>query len=528
MRPKNFRACKAHLGIAVLAAFMLALTALAAAQKPGMRPEFSLVQLNDIYRIDTVENGNAGGMSRVATLLQRTKGPVFILHAGDFIAPSLESKYFAGQQMIAAMNFLHRLAPMYVTPGNHEFDEKPPQMFMQALRASQFTWLAANLKLSTPEPELNNKIAGHTLVTMGKTKVGIFGLTIHGAQNGKDRDYAAVDSNYLALAERELQALEAAGAEVIIGLTHLSIEEDRQIAKLRRQHPKFMWIAGGHEHYAQQEEMSTESALITKGDSNARTIWRVQFGRENGQVALAAEKLKVDAAIPLDKLYQKEVAEHYRAELEKKLPFLNDKIGASETVLHATEEAVRTGESAWGNYLTDLMRNAFGNMRADVAILNGGAIRIDDNFSGEIRFEHLWRTFGFATRVAYVWLKGKDLKQDILEHAVAAEPGNGRFLQVSGLKFEYDRRQKVGERVRNVKVACGSGWNCVDDNQIYIVAVPDYLYEGGDGYAFKTKAVMSIPPGPELRLLTFEAISDAYAKGKAIAPVVEGRIVEIK
>lgn len=210
------------------------------------------------------------------------------------------------------------------------------------------------------------------------------------------------------------------------------------------------------------------------------------------------------------------------------MPFITAQIGASSTRLEGLEEIVRTRESNWGSYLADQMRNAFGALRADIAVLNGGAIRIDDDFSGAIRFEHLWRTFGFATRVGYVWLRGKDVRQEILEHSVAAEPGDGRFLQVSGLKFEFDRHAVPGRRVRAVKVQQGEDWSALNDDHLYIVAVPDYLLEGGDGYNFKQKAVMIIPPGPELKLLAFEAISQSYTRGESISPAVEGRIVEIK
>jgi len=500
----------------------------ALAQKSGFDPQFTILQLNDVYRIDAVANGQAGGMSRVATLLRQTKGPVFILHAGDFIAPSLESKYFAGLQMIAAMNFLHRLAPVFAVPGNHEFDERQPAMLMGALRESQFTWLAANLQLRTTDTESSGKITPHALTQMGKMKVGIFALTIHGEQNGGDRDYAPVNPNYVAIADSQITALEQAGAEVIFGLTHLSIIEDRQIAGLRRNHSRFMWLAGGHEHYSQKVDLTPETALITKGDSNARSIWRVRCGYQNGQVVVLPEKVEVNAQIPLDKNYQQEIAEKYRAELEQKVPYLNAQIGASTTLLEGLEDAVRTRESNWGDYLADQMRSAFGALRADIAILNGGTLRLDDNFIGPIRFEHLMRTFGFATRVAYVWLRGKDVREEILEHSVAGVPGEGRFVQVSGLKFEFDRRATPGQRVRSVKVQQGEEWQGLQDEQIYVVAVPDYLFEGGDGYNFKQKAVLTIPPGPELKLLTFEAISQSYSEGKSIAPTVEGRIVEIR
>jgi hypothetical protein len=60
--------------------------------------------------------------------------------------------------------------------------------------------------------------------------------------------------------------------------------------------------------------------------------------------------------------------------------------------------------------------------------------------------------------------------------------------------------------------------------RLYVVAVPDYLFGGGDGYTFRNRASLSVPPGPDLKLLVFDALSEAYARGEAIAPRVEGRI----
>ena len=74
----------------------------------------------------------------------------------------------------------------------------------------------------------------------------------------------------------------------------------------------------------------------------------------------------------------------------------------------------------------------------------------------------------------------------------------------------------------------GDQWVPLDDERVYVVAVPDYLYGGGDGYHFKDRAVTTVPPGPDLRLMVFDALSAAYAEGRAIAPAVEGRINEIR
>lgn len=105
-------------------------------------------------------------------------------------------------------------------------------------------------------------------------------------------DYASI--GYTSIAERQIQELENAGADVFIALTHLNMSDDRQLAQLRRAHPKFMWIAGGHEHYTQHEALTPRTALITKGDSNARRVWRVAIGVNNGVVEIREEKVDVN------------------------------------------------------------------------------------------------------------------------------------------------------------------------------------------------------------------------------------------
>lgn len=174
------------------------------------------------------------------------------------------------------------------------------------------------------------------------------------------------------------------------------------------------------------------------------------------------------------------------------------------------------------------MRTAFPDVPADVAVLNGGAIRIDDVVQGPIRWEHLARTFGFPTRVGLVWLRGKDLRQTVLEQGVGGGRGEGRFLQVSGVRFRFTRQKPAGERVSDVQILEGESWVPLQENRVYVVAVPDYLYYGGDGYHFKDRAILVVPPGPDLKLLVFDALSQAYAHGAPIAPRVEGRIVETR
>ncbi|MFL5384157.1 MAG: bifunctional metallophosphatase/5'-nucleotidase [Longimicrobiaceae bacterium] len=502
------------------AAALLLLASSAAAQQRTL----TVLQLNDVYRIDAVENGRAGGIGRVVTLAERAKqggAEVRVLHAGDAIAPSLESRYFAGLQMVDALNYLDSVAPLLFVPGNHEFDERRPAMAAGAIRASRFPWLAGNVTLATGDSVADRRLGRDTvIVTASGLKVGIFTLTFLDSP----RDWARADSAFVEDAERMIRGLEARGADVIVGLTHLAHETDRQVSRLRRQHPRFAWICGGHEHYRLSDPLTDSTALITKGESNARGIWRVTLA--GGRRATArAEAVAVDSTIPIDPGYDQRVSQAWAARLREKVPFLDVTIGRSDSLMDASEETVRNTESAWGDWLADQMRTAFPTVPADIAVLNGGALRIDDVFGGTIRWEHLARTFGFPTRVALVSLRGTDVR-GMLERSVSGGIGEGRFLQLSGLRVRFDRGRPEGERIVDVQVQRGAAWAPLAADSVYTVAVPDYLFGGGDGYTFAQRAVSSVPPGPDLKLIAFDALTALYARGEAIKPRVEGRLTD--
>jgi len=514
-----------RLRAARLAATALLLAAApAAAQRTG--PTLTVLQLNDVYRIDAVYNGRAGGIGRVETLARQLRGSgttdLMTFHAGDAIAPSLESRYFAGQQMIAALNHLDGAAPLLFVPGNHEFDERRQAAFVAAVKASDFPWLAGNLALATGDAQVDGQVGHDTvIVTPGGLKVGVFTLTFLDSP----RDWARADSAFVQDAERMITGLERRGADVIVGLTHLAHDTDRQVSRLRRRHPRFAWICGGHEHFRIYDALTDTSAMITKGESNARGIWQVTLSSSGRRGMARAQPIEVDSTIAIDPAYQREVADVWAARLRQRVPFLDAVIGRSETMMDATEETVRGSESAWADWLADQMRTAYPTLPADIAVLNGGSLRIDDTFGDTLRWEHIARTFGFPTRVALVTLHGRDVR-GMFENSVSGGRGEGRFLQVSGVKVTFDRSRPERERVLDVQVQRGTSFSPLADDSTYVVAVPDYIYGGGDRYTFARNAVAKVEPGPDLKLIAFDALSNLYARGQAIAPRVEGRLID--
>src|SRR5262245_45066474 len=80
----------------------------AAASARGTRTAV-LVSLNDVYRIEGLEDGQVGGLARVRSLrkeLEKDHPDLLLLHAGDFLFPSFASRMYYGEQMVAVLNDL--------------------------------------------------------------------------------------------------------------------------------------------------------------------------------------------------------------------------------------------------------------------------------------------------------------------------------------------------------------------------------------------------------------------------------------
>ena len=503
------------------------------------RPELVILQLNDTYRLDAVhdERGRErGGFGRVVTLLKQLKEQnrhVLVLHSGDFLAPSLESQRLRSgtPAMVAALNYLQEIAPVYAVPGNHEFDEKSPEFLAGALGTSHFGWVLSNLERGSAgvNLDLSRRSSERVVRQFGKVRVGIFALTLDAAHGGQDREYAPVSGDYMAAAEREIKLLEGEGADLIIGLTHLDMPDDVKLAGLRMKHPRFLWVAGGHEHYWQMEMPTDGSALVTKGDSNAQTLWKVSVALRDGTPSLRAQRIALDESeVKPDERFQRDVAEHFRSRLRQEMSYLERAVAQVKGVCYsATEGVVRQGQSSWGSLIADAMRQAYRKAPADVAVINGGSIRIDDNFCDEVRFEHLERSFAFDSPVTYVRLSGKNLKQDILEHSVGGKLGDGRFLQVSGVRFRFDRSQRDGERVFDVEVQRGKSWEPLREGKSYVVAVPKFIFQCGDGYDFKKYVTEYVPEGPDIRALTYQALTRLAGVKKPTVHSPDHRIIDV-
>jgi 5'-nucleotidase/UDP-sugar diphosphatase len=185
-------------------------------------------------------------------------------------------------------------------------------------------------------------------------------------------------------------------------------------------------------------------------------------------------------------------------------------IGRTEVRLDGTTEVVRTQESNMGNLLADAMvwmgqqRAAeFGVEAPTVGIQNGGGIRNNVVLEAgeEMTLLDTFTIAPFSNFVSVVPDVSPETLKALLERGVSGAPGaQGRFIQASGLSYEYetsrtaqafddDTQQIVppeGERIRTVTLDDGTpivvNGEIVEGAPLVTLATNDFSARGGDGY----------------------------------------------
>ena len=464
--------------------------------------------INDVYVADTTADGR-GGLARVATVRNRLadQGAVVFVLAGDVLSPSLLSKYYSGRQMVDALNTAKL---NYATFGNHEFDVGLDTLEAR-VAASEFKWISSNCTLPDGAP-IPKVLPWDTLRVSGH-KVGIFGLTLQGSYPPDVRC-----ANPDTAAQRIVETLSGEGTDLIVGLTHQTVQADRDL--LARE-PRIDLILGGHEHEAQDSTVSGRH--VVKADANAKTAQFVTLWGGKGNWRQAVGLVRVDGALPPDTTVARVVAawnDSLHRRLGPERPVANTKV-----TIDPSNALSRRRESVLGDLATDAIRAGTG---ADVALLNAGTLRLDNTIQpGPITNYVLEAIFPFPdqTRIVTFPLTGEQLRR-LLEHAVSGPIlGTGGFLQVSGLGFTFDPARPSGSRLVG-KIRRDAGGVVEPADSVRVAFGAYTACNGGDGYTVPEAAAACAgqSSAPRALDLLVKYITDSLG-GSIVAPK-SPRVVE--
>lgn len=180
---------------------------------------------------------------------------------------------------------------------------------------------------------------------------------------------------------------------------------------------------------------------------------------------------------------------------------LDDVVGYTVSPLEGRFSNIRTEETNLGNLVCDVLRAACGT---DLALINSGTFRSDKiHPAGDLTKRDIIEILPMLDESVVLELTGSDILA-VLENSVSQYPKlEGRFLQISGIKYRFDPRLPPGERVHKDSVFLLDSMEKLDNERKYTATTKAYLATGKDGFGMLASCNVLVSPenGPLLTTL---------------------------
>ncbi|MBT9369299.1 bifunctional metallophosphatase/5'-nucleotidase [Rhizobium sp. CSW-27] len=507
--------------------------------------QLDILHINDLHsRIEAINKYDStctakeqdakecfGGIARVKSAVDgfRKDNPganLLVLDAGDQFQGSL---FYSTFKSAPVADFMNGIGFDVMAIGNHEFDDGPQELdkFIGALK---FPIISGNT-IPAKGSLLDGKYKGYVIKEIGGQKVAVVSVlatdTAETSSPGPDIKFED-EITYLKAAVKEIQAQ---GVNKIIALTHVGYNKDQEIAAAV---DGIDVIVGGHSHTylsSTDPKASGPYPTLVKNPSGVEVpvVTAYAYSKYLGELkvtfddkgvvksATGAPKL-LDASVTPDEAYSAKVKELGAPleELKKKV------VGSSETTIDGDRKSCRAVECTMGNLVADASLDRVKGQGITIAIVNGGGLRASID-QGDVTMGEVLTVLPFQNTIATFQIKGADI-QAALENGVSQiEDGAGRFAQVAGLKYTFDRSKPVGSRVSNVMVKEGDAFVPLDPAKTYGVVTNNYVRGGGDGFKmFATNAINPYDFGPNLE----QAVAEYLTAHNPYKPYTDGRITD--
>lgn len=517
---------KALLTLFFMVICLLPLEAFAADQPAASGLRFTILHTNDLHAHDEpfVDRGRTiGGMAKIAHIIRAIKASnpnVLAIDAGDIFQGTSFFKFYHGQVEVEMLN---SAGYDIYTIGNHEFDDGAINLAKQ-LKNARFDIISANMDAQAV-PDLAALVKPSVVKTINGQKVAFIGGIVPSlnevALKTDGVKLKATGEHWMEPFQQEITRLKSNGIDKIILVTHCGLEMDKQLATL----PDVDAIIGGHSHTRLDAPVivdhpdGSKCAIVQTG-SYGRTLGKFDLAFDDkGQLdtnAMHYRLINITSRIP----DEPDVKDYL---VEKSQPFL----AMRNTVLSQAEGDFDNSfkkypwDSSIGNLVTDALVEQGSKYGATIGFQNRGGIRARID-AGPITEEKVDETLPFENHLMVATIPGETLLKT-LELSVSGEFLGGRFLDVHGIKFAYDRTHPPQHRVLWALAQDKDGeWAPVAADRLYRIAMNDYSFKGGEGYDF-SKATDVVDTGERLS----KFFKEYLLQHKVVTPQQPNRIIPL-
>ena len=512
----------------------LSCTAFAANEAQPLSGKTVILHSNDVHgAIDLY-----AAMAALKADYEAQGAEVILADAGDYSQGTVYVSVNKGADAVTMMN-----ATGYdvATIGNHEFDYGYAQL-AENMKAAKFKVLCADVLGADGKTIFD----ANTIIEKGGVKIGFFGLETPEAQTKANpkliqglKFLAGKDGSELyACAAAQVADLKAKGADLVVCLAHLGVDESSEpytSYDLTKNVKGIDFIIDGHSHTVMtagpngEAIQSTGTAFANIGvitidnatkkivGNELKTIWHTEKNADGKSVTVVDYKTrdeKVAAAAkaiidPIDKAY-------------------GEKFAVSEVELNGAKapNGNRDSETNLGDLITDAMlwkirTQATVSVPAEnvVAITNGGGIRATVK-AGDVTKKDINTVLPFGNTLAVVYVTGAELLEALEASTYCTPESIGGFPQVAGMQFTvatyetYDKNDEsypnstyYGPKTIN-RVTIGSiNGKDFDPEATYAVITNNFVAGGGDTYYAFAAATNQFDTGLPLDEVVMEYIT---------------------
>ena len=508
--------------------------------------ELNILHINDLHsRIEAInkfdstcsaeEEGKGecfGGVARLKAAIdtQRqamTGKNVLLLNAGDNFQGSL---FYTTYKGAVEAEFLNLMKFDAMTVGNHEFDDSEDGL-ATFLDKVQFPVVTANIAASASS-KIGDRIKPFIVLNQGGQGIGIVGAVANDTAELSSPGPNVLIGDDVADITAAIGELKKQGVNKIIALTHVGYPRDlAAIAKI----PDVDVVVGGHSNTflsntSDKAEGPYPTLVDNPGGYKVPIVQAAAYSKYLGNLKVvfddagvvkeaSGEPILIDSSIKPDEAVLARIKE-----LGGPIEELKNKIVAeSATPIDGSREVCRAAECAMGNLVADAILDRTRSQGMTIAITNGGGLRASID-GGPVSMGEVLSVLPFQNTVATFQLKGSDLIAALENGLGQIEEGAGRFPQVSGMKYSFDKSKPAGSRVVSVEVKEGETFVPLEPAKTYGIVSNNYMRAGGDGYSVFAKAGMNAYDfGPNLELV----VADYLAAHRPYQPYTDGRITEV-
>ena len=535
----------------------------------GLAKSVQVLQFSDLH--GAIEVGSSFGAPLLVSNFEADRkaaaATITVASGDNFGAAPPISTEFEELPTVESLNLMKLDASTF---GNHEHDRNLAHV-QKVIGASDFTWLATNysensfsvLKSGTKSAKR------YTVINRGGINIGVVGYNtaeVAGTVFPGNLDYIDANGKKATIeidpgivgVNKAIVDAKAAGAEIVVVVMHQGWTENADgVAKglyneLAHQIKGAAAIFGGHSHQTFSTIIpptSRTSPVLLGEVRNAGVEYtRSQICINNGKVVGVSLQDVLKAATPTintgvvstvttQDATAAALIKKYKDELS---PRLDVKIGSVSGIFPrgGSPAVERSGENPMGDFIADVLRAKY---KTDFALTNGGGIR--DTFPAknyipadtklvrtgtgplDVTLGDALTVYPFGNQVATTVVSGVNLWK-ALENGVGGNyPADGRFPQVSGLKFSFDSSKPVGSRI--VSVTKNDGTAIPKDSTEYTLTTLDYIIYGGDSYVDVFSPAKAKVYGALLDVFV-DALKADLAAGKVTqVPALDGRVKKV-